>query len=770
MKHSDVQIVDINNNNRNKKIVWIIVMTILIAISAFMAFAATWRGYLPYGFYYFLPAAAVGAVFGIIVHIFKEQISWIRVILIIPMLSVFIPAGFKGGFNGARIWIDVMIYSWNTMHDGGLGLLSVAGGSRDIIAFVILVSVIIGELAFWFASTNSLIQCEMYILFWLFIQLISGNINVLSCGLLIACGIIMAACGKTFYITLRSIIMSAAILVMFVMATGLGTDKIKSIINIRTYIREQINDIRYGEEKLLEGNVREAAKLKEADEDMLTVWSEQEKNIYLKGYVGVTYDTETGVWNKLSDSAYGGDNYGMLQWLYKNSFNPLTQSAQYNSLSERQDKPEINSLVITINNASRNHVYVPSSVDTFIHGKAKNNKDMNYAGRGIAGSRQYEVSEISGSRPAELMIAEEWLAQPDSQEQQNYVNTEAVYRNFVYDNYTTETKEYYNLMNRMFWDDYEAETEGIYGAVSRVREVLKSSFVFKEDIQEAPDSDDPLEWYITDSHEGNAVVYASTAVMALRAYGIPARYVEGYYVSASDLEKSADGQVTLTGENAHAWVEVYFDGIGWQPIDVTPGYYYEAAALQQMVNSPDKVHKTATLDDDKNSETGKIIDDKNNESRISEEIAAKVWNTGIIILGIIACIIIVVAAVIAVLHVIYVIAGVCHREKYKRSSTAEKAEMLRKYIYQLLKVKGIEAVLGWNTQETDKAVSERFNNIESGEYTRVCVLLEKVMYGNIELEGYELRTLEIFTKEIVGDYSRDNWHTRMKSAFVIFKI
>ena len=41
---------------------------------------------------------------------------------------------------------------------------------------------------------------------------------------------------------------------------------------------------------------------------------------------------------------------------------------------------------------------------------------------------------------------------------------------------------------------------------------------------------------------------------------------------------------------------LYFDGIGWLPVDVTPGYYYDAVKLQQMVATPDMVHKTLAED------------------------------------------------------------------------------------------------------------------------------------------------------------------------------
>ncbi len=54
------------------------------------------------------------------------------------------------------------------------------------------------------------------------------------------------------------------------------------------------------------------------------------------------------------------------------------------------------------------------------------------------------------------------------------------------------------------------------------------------------------------------ILYASAAVEAFRVHGIPARYVEGYYISAGDIAGSKDGKTTVTGSNAHAWVEVYF--------------------------------------------------------------------------------------------------------------------------------------------------------------------------------------------------------------------
>lgn len=59
--------------------------------------------------------------------------------------------------------------------------------------------------------------------------------------------------------------------------------------------------------------------------------------------------------------------------------------------------------------------------------------------------------------------------------------------------------------------------------------------------------------------------------------------------------RQQNGEVSITGENAHAWVEVYFDGVGWKAVDVTPGYYYNVATLQKMVNTPEQIKKNAAM-------------------------------------------------------------------------------------------------------------------------------------------------------------------------------
>lgn len=79
--------------------------------------------------------------------------------------------------------------------------------------------------------------------------------------------------------------------------------------------------------------------------------------------------------------------------------------------------------------------------------------------------------------------------------------------------------------------------------------------------------------FLTDVKQGYCSHFASAATILLREMDVPARYVEGYV--ADDFEaQGVNGSKYFTevnGTDAHAWVEIYIDGIGWMQYEVTPG-------------------------------------------------------------------------------------------------------------------------------------------------------------------------------------------------------
>lgn len=67
---------------------------------------------------------------------------------------------------------------------------------------------------------------------------------------------------------------------------------------------------------------------------------------------------------------------------------------------------------------------------------------------------------------------------------------------------------------------------------------------------------------------GDDEQYAVLMALMARSIGIPARVVMGFYPPKSGTSQGAP--VTLTGSDAHVWVEVPFVGAGWARFDPTP--------------------------------------------------------------------------------------------------------------------------------------------------------------------------------------------------------
>ncbi len=81
---------------------------------------------------------------------------------------------------------------------------------------------------------------------------------------------------------------------------------------------------------------------------------------------------------------------------------------------------------------------------------------------------------------------------------------------------------------------------------------------------EAYPSDDYAVYFLTQARRGYCIHFATAAAALYRALGLPARVTEGF------LAISRSGANTdVLRSDAHAWVEVYVDGTGWLPVEVT---------------------------------------------------------------------------------------------------------------------------------------------------------------------------------------------------------
>jgi transglutaminase-like putative cysteine protease len=93
-------------------------------------------------------------------------------------------------------------------------------------------------------------------------------------------------------------------------------------------------------------------------------------------------------------------------------------------------------------------------------------------------------------------------------------------------------------------------------------------FAYTVDVQPGH-SEDAMADFLFENQAGYCEQFAGTFVAMARSVGIPARVVVGFTKGIQDHNEPTLWRVT--GRQAHAWAEVYFDGFGWVIFDPTPG-------------------------------------------------------------------------------------------------------------------------------------------------------------------------------------------------------
>jgi protein-glutamine gamma-glutamyltransferase len=102
--------------------------------------------------------------------------------------------------------------------------------------------------------------------------------------------------------------------------------------------------------------------------------------------------------------------------------------------------------------------------------------------------------------------------------------------------------------------------------VARVHRYLLDSDHFRYTTNLPPPGPYPLRDFLLRDHAGDCQHFASAAALLLRLAGVPARVVVGFATGAPE----PGGRYTVRDVDAHAWIEVYFHGIGWVAFNPTP--------------------------------------------------------------------------------------------------------------------------------------------------------------------------------------------------------
>lgn len=141
---------------------------------------------------------------------------------------------------------------------------------------------------------------------------------------------------------------------------------------------------------------------------------------------------------------------------------------------------------------------------------------------------------------------------------------EIKYRTFVYEHYLNVPESTRQGLNEIVLKNgISADSNTL---IYDIQNYIMNTATYNLEFDYPDDVDDIVLYFLNVAKEGICQHYAAAATLMYRIFGIPARYTGGYIGLASPYSWSY-----VSTDQAHAWVEIYIDGFGWVPIEVTGG-------------------------------------------------------------------------------------------------------------------------------------------------------------------------------------------------------
>lgn len=312
------------------------------------------------------------------------------------------------------------------------------------------------------------------------------------------------------------------------------------------------------EDPLPEGDFSNYQAKEPTSQTVLTVTLEHPQALYLRGFVGCSFEEDR--WEPVDNSVLAR-NRDLLYWLNRKEFHPAAQFAAAAALQNRQRSQ------VTVQNilACSQYAYVPYGIYADSFAQYLPGEDLRTDSVYADGQRNYLYSIVSGGTE-EIGDILTRLQGSTEESALNFRRAESAYREFVYAHYLQVSPDALQLLQER-WDSC-ARGYGEAGALTS-QQAQECALYFLEQCfpEEGTEDELPL-----DVAKGTSYQKATVAAMTLRYYGVPARYAEGYIIAAEmAVAAGENGSISVRGTDAGAWVEIYQDGIGWIPMDLTPG-------------------------------------------------------------------------------------------------------------------------------------------------------------------------------------------------------
>ncbi|MBQ7131827.1 MAG: transglutaminase domain-containing protein [Oscillospiraceae bacterium] len=486
------------------------------------------------------------------------------------------------------------------------------------------------------------------------------------------------------------------------------------------------------------GNLR-SGDLEYTDSDMLYVKFENKMNtnVYLKSYVGSVYDSSS--WEEFEEDTI--DELSEIESEFEDICYPQNM-LWYFMRSNYADLPKT-SVTVDVINAQTDFCYTPYGSEP--------KRNAEYVDDSVAlvdsvviGDNDAKASYSYDFIPSNFEMVIEWHCDNENNKNTLYLDTEQ-YDSFVEKNYLSlpddddlmslyEDEEYAEI-----FENYRSGKANVYQTLCAIRSLIHDNARYTLSPGEAPDDVDVVYYFLKENHKGYCMHYASAGAVLARMAGIPARYCVGYVASSSKfnlLNKEGSGyEFMLKDDAAHAWAEIYIDGLGWVPFEFTEGYSQPSQTTTTTSSTVTTTRRTTAL-------SGTSVSAASTTSTTTTAPLASLsqeprengpLKTIILIL--------VVLAILALLTVIIImrsrkVALLRRKKSMSTQSGAENAVNAYRYIVSLLEFGGIAAD-GRTPLEYAGLAESKCDFLENGQLVSACNCAMKAGFGSMYLNKDE---------------------------------
>ena len=513
-----------------------------------------------------IAAMAVAGACGIMTKLNKQKFFYPAVLAVLLILVIFCG---RMILNGGCVFWNQMGDTW-TAGTGTVIPEVEAAGTSGLLMFSVFLGIAAGLVCCVLAVLESYVLAIAVpvVIFAEMVLLGSDVVPVVIIPCLMAGICLLAAGGSKENALIGTVIRWIPVVVLgtVLILTAATADMENWAGETGDAVRDKLHTLRYETEytTLPEGDFKEYKGDGGQSQPALVVTMEEPEEMYLRGFTGADFSDDT--WSAL-DTAALAENEELLYWMNQNGWNPQMQFSEAALASDKSGKLKENgqkSVTVQNINACSEYLYVPYSLSS---GDYLKEEIISPDGVKADGSRTYMYSVIAKGTDR-IAGTIKGLKNSKEDKTEDYRQAESAYREFVYSNYLSVPEEI-NEMMVPYWDKVHKVNENsseISSAQAQAyaRAFLEAAFPEKG---EAPQLILPLE-----TAQGTSYQQATAAVMTLRHFGIPARYAEGYVITedmAKEMKKNSS--IEVDSSCAGAWAEVYHDGIGWIPVNLTPG-------------------------------------------------------------------------------------------------------------------------------------------------------------------------------------------------------